>query len=324
MTRPPGAGVLVVGGGLIGSVVAFTLREAGLAVEVLDAQLPGAAWQAGAGLLTPDGERLRGTPLHADALASLGQWPELARRLEAHSGQGVSLRLGVLRVAPSAAALSGGEQAAAPGAHRFARRTPGEASLHPPSVVHSALWGLPVVCARVLALQPEGGGVRVVTDAGDHHAALVVLAAGAWSRTFGLPVQAAQGQALLLEGGQDQPALYGARRRGDGPAGYALGRPDGLYVGATARHSASAQPDAWARRWLRGTARRLLPQEAGRPIVRQLVGLRPVLPGGLPLVGPHPTLPRVLVATGHGRHGALLAPVTAQRVLALVRQFQAA
>ncbi|MFC4638950.1 FAD-dependent oxidoreductase [Deinococcus hohokamensis] len=321
MTRPTGGTVLVVGGGLIGSVVAFALRQAGQAVQVLDADLPGAAWRAGAGLLTPDGERLSGTALHADALDSLRRWPGLAQQLETHSGQSVHLRLGVLRVGPGAA-LRGGNVTPPPWPHPAARLTPGEARVHPPSVVQAALAGLPVVRARVLALVPEAGGVRVFCDTGEHHAALVVLAAGAWSGAFGLPVQAVQGQALLLEGGA-QPALYGWRR-GKGPAGYALGRPDGLYVGATARVSASAQPDLWARRWLLGVARRLVPAEADRPVRCQLVGLRPVGPGGLPLVGLHPTLPRVVVATGHGRHGALLAPLTALRVLGLVRQLGAA
>ncbi|MBX8467329.1 FAD-dependent oxidoreductase, partial [Deinococcus sp. RIT780] len=74
--------VIVVGGGLIGSLAAFTLRRAGADVLVLDADRPGAAWRAAAGLLTPDGERLRGTPLHADALEGLRRWPALAAALE--------------------------------------------------------------------------------------------------------------------------------------------------------------------------------------------------------------------------------------------------
>ncbi|GAA5513970.1 glycine oxidase [Deinococcus carri] len=311
----PRPSILVVGGGLIGAAVAFTLREAGLGVEVLDAGLPGAAWLAGAGLLTPDGERLRGTPLHADALESLRLWPDFARRLEAHSGQPVHLRPGVLRLG----AADGGEAVTPPPPHATARATPGEGQVHPPSVVRAALAGLTVTPARVLALRPRPDGVRLQTSLGERRADLVVLAAGAWSAAFGLEVRAVQGQALLLDGPRDHPALYGGRRRGSGPAGYALGRPDGLYVGATTRLSASPRPDTYAGRWLCAQARALVPAHAERPVLARLVGLRPVTPDGLPLVAPHPTLPRVLVATGHGRHGALLAPLTARRVLALVR-----
>ncbi|KEF33484.1 FAD-dependent oxidoreductase [Deinococcus sp. RL] len=290
--------VLVVGGGLIGSLVGWTLQEAGYPTVVLDAEQPGAAWRAGAGLLTPVGERLRGTPLEEWALTSLQQWPDLARRLEARSGQPVHWRAGVWH---------GGKLAAR------------EGQVHPPSVVRAARRAVPLWRARVLALHPEHKGVRVLTDRGERRAALVVLAAGVWSAAFGVAVRAQQGQALLLDAPASIPATYGLRRRGAGPAGYALGRPDGLYVGATARPTASPQPDLHAQRWLRGVACRLVPEWAARPAVAQLVGLRPLTPGGLPLVGPHPVLRRVIVATGHGRHGVLLAPWTAARVLALVQ-----
>lgn len=293
--------VIVVGGGLIGSLVGFTLRGAGADVLVLDADRPGAAWRAAAGLLTPDGERLRGTPLHADALEGLRRWPALAAALE-RSGVPVHLRPGVTRVQP------GGGVAG----------TPGEGSLHPPSVVRAARQGLEVVAAQVQALGPSGGGVRVRTDTGDWFAGQVILAAGAWSGVFGVPVTAQQGQALLLRGAPEVGAWYGPSTRGF--SRYALSRPDGLYVGATSRRSWAVVPDAHAARWLRGAARILVPGADVAEVAAHLVGLRPVTPGGLPLVGPHPTLPGVLVAAGHGRHGALLAPVTAARVRALVEQ----
>lgn len=293
--------VIVVGGGLIGSLVGFTLRRAGADVLVLDADRPGAAWRAAAGLLTPDGERLRGTPLHADALEGLRRWPALAAALE-RSGVPVHLRPGVTRVQP------GGGVAC----------TPGEASLHPPSVVRAARQGLEVVAAHVQSLAPSGGGVRVRTDAGDWFAGQVVLAAGAWSGAFGVRVGAQQGQALLLRGVPGVGARYGPPARGF--SRYALSRPDGLYVGSTSRDSWATTPDAHAARWLRGAARILVPGADVAEVAAHLVGLRPVTPGGLPLVGPHPTLPGVLVAAGHGRHGALLAPVTAARVRALVEQ----
>ena len=293
--------VIVVGGGLIGSLAAFTLRGAGADVLVLDADRPGAAWRAAAGLLTPDGERLRGTPLHADALEGLRRWPALAAALE-RSGVPVHLRPGVTRMQP------GGGVAC----------TPGEGSLHPPSVVRAARHGLEVVTAQVQALGPSGGGVRVRTDAGDWFAGQVILAAGAWSGAFGVPVTAQQGQALLLRGAPGVGARYGPPARGF--SRYALSRPDGLYVGATSRDTWAITPDTHAARWLRGAARILVPGAGGAEAAAHLVGLRPVTPGGLPLVGPHPTLPGVLVAAGHGRHGALLAPITAARVLALAER----
>lgn len=292
--------VIVVGGGLIGSLVAFTLQQAGADVLVLDADQRGAAWRAAAGLLTPDGERLRG-PLRVAALEGLRRWPALVAQLE-RSGVSVSFRAGVARMQPG-----GGVQT-----------TPGEGSLHPPSVVRAARQALEVVTEHVHALVPCGRGVRVRTAAGEWHAQQVVLAAGAWSGAFGVPVTAQRGQALLLRAVPDVGARYGPPTRGF--SRYVLSRPDGLYIGATSARGWSVTPDPRAACWLRGVARRIVPEANGAEVAAHLVGLRPVTPDGLPLVAPHPTLPGVLVAAGHGRHGALLAPVTAARIVGLLEQ----
>ncbi|WP_135227790.1 FAD-dependent oxidoreductase [Deinococcus fonticola] len=298
------AEVVVVGGGLIGACVAFTLRQAGYAVTVLDADLPGAAWRAGAGLLSPDAEGLTpGTPLGVCAAESLRQWPDFARQLEGASGQSVHYREGVRRRQPD------GTWAV----------TPGEAQLHPPSVVRAARQGLPLHPERVLHVQSRAGRVLLNTDQGTWHARAVVLAAGAWSAAFGLPVTPVQGQALLLAlDGSADAAAYAGRRRGSGARAYTLTRPDGVYVGATVRHSASVQPDPQARRWLLAAAGRFgLDGASG---ASTLVGLRPGTPDSRPIVAPHPAHAGVVVATGHGRHGALLAPWTARRVLGLVER----
>lgn len=288
-TPPP---ITIIGAGLIGSTVAFTLRQAGYAVTVYDAGHPGAAWRAGAGMLTPGGEGLHTGPLAEIARESLRLWPEFARALEQSSGLKVHFREGLERVLPDGSRAS----------------TPREGQVHPPSVVRAALRGIEVRRERV--------------DAASffHHPAPIILATGAWSADFGLPVFPVQGQALLLDAQHDAPALFGRRRRGTGAKGYTLCRPDGVYVGATVRRTWATQPDPHAQRWLRGMTRRLLPDLEHAPVKETLVGLRPCTPDGLPIVGPHPTLLHVLVATGHGRHGALLAPWTAREVLRLVSQ----
>ena len=285
--------IRIIGAGLIGSTIAFTLRRAGYAVTVYDAALPGAAWQAGAGMLTPDGEGLHSGPLADMARASLRLWPEFARALEEHSGLSVHFRAGLERLQPDGSRL----------------RTPGEGQVHPPSVVRAALSGIDVrheLFPSTINHQPS---------------TLTILATGAWSACFGLPVFPVQGQALLLDAHPEQPALFGPPPRGRGAKAYALARPDGVYVGATVRQTARPTPDAHARRWLDGARARLLPDLCAAPVVQTLVGLRPCTPDGLPIVGPHPTLPGVLVATGHGRHGALLAPWTAREVLRLVELY---
>ncbi|SMB79942.1 NAD(P)/FAD-dependent oxidoreductase [Deinococcus hopiensis] len=318
--------IAVIGGGLIGACIAFELRQAGKEVLVLDAERPGAAWRAGAGLLTPSGERLAGTPLEADVRLSLGMWPGFARRIERASGQTVHFREGVYRVALTPAQAQ--ELEAHPAGEWTRPPLPGvlaarvhreEGRVHPPSLRKAALRGLPMQRAHVRHLEPTGQGVRIHTDGEVLETRAAVLACGAWSAEFGLPVRAVQGQALLLNAPQDTPALYSLPRTGFNL--YALGRPDGVYVGATSRETDRATPDAHAAVWLRGGAQRLLGAEGGTAPTRQhLVGLRPVTLGGSPLLGPHPALPRVIVATGHGRHGVLLAPLSAYRVRHLVEE----
>lgn len=322
--------IAVLGGGLIGSCVAFELAQAGEDVRVFDADLPGAAWRAGAGLLTPSGERLQGTPLEADANQSLSLWPDFAHRLEEASGQSVGFRLGLYRVAltddeaEDLRADTNGESVLPPLPHlQAARFHAGEGRVHPPSVRAAALCGIPIERAKVENLQSTASGVSIHTDTGTFEAQLAVLCCGAWSGDFGLPVRAVQGQALLLDSSPDIPSLYGLPQ--SGASQYALGRPDGLYVGATVRDTTTAKtsPDAEAEQLLRQKALNLLgPELANAPVIKQLVGFRPTTPDGLPLIGPHPHLANVLVATGHSRHGVLLAPLTAHRVLQQVQQMK--
>ena len=48
-----------------------------------------------------------------------------------------------------------------------------------------------------------------------------------------------------------------------------------------------------------------------------MAGLRPATPDNLPLIGPG-AIDGLLLATGHFRNGILLAPLTAERIAALL------
>lgn len=320
--------IAVIGGGLIGSCVAFELKQVGEDVLVFDADLHGAAWRAGAGLLTPSGERLAGTPLEVDANYSLSLWPDFARRLESVSGQSIGFRSGVYRVAlnQSEADVLGadtdGESCSPPLPHLTAARFHAdEGRVHPPSVRAAALAGQNIEREKVEHIEPTPWGIRIHTDTNTFEADLAVVCCGAWSGQFGLPVRAVQGQALLLDSSPDTPSLYGLPQSGSSQ--YALGRPDGVYIGATVRETTTnaTSPDAESLQALEQKAERLLGTDGAQaPLIKQLVGFRPTTPDGMPFIGPHPQLANVLVATGHSRHGVLLAPMTAQRVLEQVQQ----
>src|SRR4029077_20655854 len=61
------------------------------------------------------------------------------------------------------------------------------------------------------------------------------------------------------------------------------------------------------------------PMVADGDVPEGWAGFRPATPDSLPLLGPVPGAPGVLVATGHGMLGITLAPATGVAVAALVR-----
>ena len=89
----------------------------------------------------------------------------------------------------------------------------------------------------------------------------------------------------------------------------------GLLIGSTRefagfdRRTTLAGIEAVARH-----ARRILPALAGVNIIRTFAGLRPHTPDGLPILGPLPELPGLIMAAGHEGDGIALAPITGKKV----------
>lgn len=175
--------------------------------------------------------------------------------------------------------------------------------------------------AEVIALEPESGGVRVVTTRGDVHAGQVVLAAGAWTpaltRGLGLalPIEPAKGYSVDVERPADFPEL--PLYLGDAhvvltPLGGAL------RIGSTLELSGW---DMTIRRkrvaWLRNAGERVMGVPADGPVRQIWRGPRPVTPDGLPVIGRVPGRERVIVASGHCMLGLSLGPVTGKLVAEL-------
>jgi len=93
----------------------------------------------------------------------------------------------------------------------------------------------------------------------------------------------------------------------------------GVVVGATQQETGfDAEPTVAGVRDLLRDAERVLPGLAEYALVEAAAGLRPGSPDNAPIVGalgPE----GLVVATGHGRNGILLAPVTADAVVAVLR-----
>jgi glycine oxidase len=251
-----------------------------------------------------------------------------ARELERQLAFRGSLGLRVSRLRPSEARER--EPALAP-TLRLALEAPDDHSVDPRLV----LAALRRACesagvkvrehAEVARIERDAGGVTGVTLAGGEQvsATRVVLAAGPWSdRIEGLPPEArvpvrpVKGQILRLRdpGG---PGLLGMVVRFEG--GYVVPRAEGRYVlGATVEERGFApRPTVGGVYELLRDAGELLPGLRELEIEELSVGFRPGTPDNAPAIGPG-AVDGLIWATGHHRNGILLAPLTAEMVVAAI------
>lgn len=180
--------------------------------------------------------------------------------------------------------------------------------------------------AEVAEVVQAAGRVTGVRTADGHEiaASAVLVAAGAWSAEAGLgalagapAVRPVKGQLLELRvrPGHAPPAGRVVRT----PRCYVVPRADGrVVIGATTEEQGfdlTVTADGVFR--LLEAAIEVLPDVAELELVHARAGLRPGTPEGRPVIeaaGPE----GLLWATGHGRNGVLLAPLTAERVLGLL------
>jgi glycine oxidase len=344
---------IVVGGGVVGCAAALRLRDAGLAVTVVDRGPPGeeASWAA-AGMLAPQVEAHGPGPLFDLLLAGAQRWPRFAAELRERSG-GVDVghrtdgtlllagdedeaarleaRVGWQRAAGLAVELLDGRALAelepalerAPRAARFA----GDHQVEPRAVVRALVAaavhaGVDFVRASVRRIRHDR--VRVLGVELDDGRTLdgghVVVAAGAWSaRIDGVPLPAGavfpvRGQMIEL-----RTAAPPFRHVVFGAGGYLVPRADGrILCGSTEEHAGYAKEvTAAVAARLCARAVRLCPRLADAPLHDRWAGLRPASADALPFVGTT-AVSGLHLATGHYRNGILLAPLTAEIVVAIV------
>lgn len=338
--------VIVIGGGVIGLSIASALAREGTAVTVLDAGEPGQASQAAAGMLAPLAESARPGPFVEMVVAGLRRWPSFVAQIQEEVETPLAIRgPGMLRLARTeaqAAALCaalGWQQGWGVPLHRLdATETralePGiggdvrGAILSPeerhvePRVLLAALtdvcWrrGVSVrMGVRVTDIETAQGRVTAVRTAeGLVPSDRFVVAGGAWSAALGrmldvaFPIRPVRGQMLALGPVSPSPYRHTLYLHG----GYLVPRPDGrTVVGATEEQVGfDTRTTAAGIASLLQTAIQAVPALAEAPLHSVWTGLRPVSTDGLPLLGHVPGWDNVSVATGHGRNGILLTPIT--------------
>jgi glycine oxidase len=215
--------------------------------------------------------------------------------------------------------------------------------LAPDQSVHNRdlLAALTAACERAgVQFVRQSGAIRVrdercvgvdLTDGTTITADSTVLAAGAWSALIaGLPsevvppIRPVRGVILRLGTPPDYQRLGGVLSRTlrgtvSGAHVYLVPRADGeIVVGATSDEVGYDDRVTAGGVWeLLRDARLLLPVTSELTFTEAWSGLRPVTPDNAPLVGAS-GLPGLILATGHGRNGVLLSPITAEAITALI------
>ncbi|MGH3623290.1 MAG: glycine oxidase ThiO [Sciscionella sp.] len=343
--------VLVVGGGVIGSSVAWRAAATGRTVTLVDPDpLASASWVAG-GMLAPVTEAWPGEEAILELGAdSLSRWPAFAEDLLA-GGHDPGLNthgtlvlcvdsadravldtlLGYLRGrdrevnALTGRELRGLEPSIGP-AVPSGLSVPGDLAVDNRKLLDAlhaagAAHGVRRVAGHARSVR--GDGVELV-DGSTLAAGTVVLAAGAWScrlhPSLASAVRPVKGEVLRLRArpGSLPPPRSTLRGLVEGRAVYLVPREGGeLVLGATQYEVGfDTEPVAAGVRDLLGDGERLLPAIADYALLEVRAGLRAGSVDNLPMIGW--LEPRVLAATGHHRNGLLLAPITADAVLAVL------
>ncbi len=346
--------MVVVGGGLVGSSVAYELVTAGAATVLVDRHDPGRATDAGAGILSPETSQDPDPDLFAFGMAAADHYLELVRRLaeDGATGSGfavtgsllVAERPGDDAVMEAAAALirarrpASVEEIAPSDAARWfpplgtvrralhnqaARRVDGRTfnGALRRAAVHR---GLRVVDTGVTRLELDRAtravtGVR--TADGSVAAGAVVVCGGAWSAELAhslavhLPVQPLKGQIVHLRLPTADSRHWSIVQPVLGF--YLVPWPEGrVACGGTMEAHAGFdhRPTADGIHQLLRECLRTAPGLADATVVDVRVGSRPVTPDGRPVLGEVAGWSNLFVATGHGTEGLLLGPLSGRLV----------
>lgn len=349
----PSPDVLVVGGGLIGCALAWELAGAGARVTVLERGRPGAeASSAAAGMLGPRAECDAPGPLLRLGTASLALYRTFVESLRDETGIDPEYQDdGILYVA-----LTNEEERLLARRARWQRQagfavetlSARAARGLEPLVCEDVRSGVRfaddhrldnVRLTRAVAVAAAGRGVtlragtpvaaircrggRAVaaeTQGGPVVAGAIVNAAGAWAGALApahstVPVRPVRGQMVTLTVAR-APFRHAIYSRGV----YLVPRRDGRVLAGSTYEEAGydARVTGAGLSGIVARALRLAPVLGDARFETAWAGLRPGTPDTLPILGRDPAVRGLFYATGHYRHGILLAPVTARALRELV------
>ena len=352
------ADVVVLGGGIIGCALAEELARHGQRVVVVERGCVGAeASSAAAGILSAQMDLPQPGPLFELCQAARRMYPRWVEHLERRSGVSVGYHVdGILYLA-----MTGREEHAMAKQARWQtklglrveRWSSKEVRQHEPSVDGRIRCGfhfpteaqvdnvflmqaLAAACRKANVELREQTSVRrllvrdravrgVDTDHGTLDAALVVNCLGSWASMGGvfpveLPVEPARGQMLAFRG----PTRL-VRHAVMSERAYVVQRRDGrLLIGSTVELAGFEKTLTLEGMHSILCGLRHMSSLLNRcTFIEAWAGFRPCAKDQLPILGRTP-IDGLYIATGHFRHGILLAPITAQVMAELILRGRAA
>ena len=352
--RPRGSDIVVVGGGLVGTSLAYELVAAGADVALIDRHDTGRATDAGAGILSPETNQDPDADFFAFGLAAARHHQTLSERLlgdgAVDSGFAVTGSLLVAERSQDDAFMESAVaviEARCPGLTELIEPRHASRYFPPLGPVHRALYspaarrldgrvlngalrraalsrGRRVVDSSVTGGEFNGARdsvIGVVTEQGTIPAGAVVIAGGAWSAEMGdafgvnIPVRPLKGQIVHLALPASDTAAWTIVQPVLGF--YLVPWPDGrVACGGTMEADAGFdhRPTADGLHQLLRECIRTAPGLAQATVADVRVGSRPSTPDDRPVLGRLPGWSNAFAATGHGAEGLLLGPVSALMV----------
>ncbi|MDP5274755.1 glycine oxidase ThiO [Chengkuizengella axinellae] len=347
---------IVVGGGVIGSSVAYSLAKRGLKVILLEKErLASQASQAAAGMLAAQAEMTEAGSLFDLSRKSRNMFPKLAEELKELSGIDIALtNKGMFKIAVTEEQVKeyqqmisfqreAGEQVEWYTGEQLRKkeRALSEVALgglYLPNDGHVLAPELSIALAKSAAqlgatIQEyteassfilENGKVQgVKTDRGDLHSEHVIVTTGAWSkrllRETGIESTDYPVKGECFSVVFEKPILESTIFS---HGCYLVPKKGGrLIVGATMKENTydrKVSVDGIAS--LLEKAKRLMPGIVEAEWEKTWAGIRPQTADGVPYLGEHPDWQGLFVATGHYRNGILLSPITGEIIADLVEK----
>ncbi|ACZ42231.1 FAD dependent oxidoreductase [Thermobaculum terrenum ATCC BAA-798] len=341
--------VAIIGAGVVGAACAYFLAEMGHSPTIIDPMEQGAATPAGAGIVAP-GVTFHPSPYYFPLAYRAVSYLEglvdklgnerllercgllylitdprspvdaesLARQLRRHGMEGAPMHGHVEvidpeyvhRYFPLLVPSQGAVYVDGPG------RLNG-ANLRDALLLQAIKRGAHYIRARASIDSISQQEIALKADSTTITTQRLVLAAGAWSRQIigqfsavSLPISPQRGQILHLEVPDTRTDQWPIVM-GDFPH-YLLTFPVcKVLAGATHEDVGfHPKPTLAGIREIADTIYKVAPSLGSARLLGVNVGLRPVTPDGLPIIGRVPDLPSVIVASGHGAYGLQLGPYT--------------